>query len=327
MLGCMGLENARPRSIKRATEVEVAGALKLIFQRARQPTRSEQVVAALDEIERSPKENRILLAARRDGESVGAVWSQIRAGRVAALWPPGLADSEQSSTAVALVNAAIFNAAKSGVRLIHSLLAEDQLEESVWLTGCGFKKAADLQYLVCPRAKFPSDPPRGGLIFEPICELSTIEMSQEKLARLAHIIERTYEKSLDCPVLRGVRSIEDVIAGYQGTGEFNPSQWFFVRHPQRESDIGCLLLAEHPREARSEIVYMGVSPEERGSGWGLEIVRYAQWLAGTPIATSAADKELVLAVDGANRPAVRVYERAGFECHARRNVFLRVIDS
>ena len=314
------------RSITSVPNAEVAEALKLVFQKASEPSKSAQVVAALDEIEHSPIENRILLVARRNGESVGAVWAQIRAGRVAALWPPGLADSEQSGTAVALVNAAIFKAAKSGVRLIHSLLAEDQLEESAWSTACGFKKAACLQYLVCPRARFPNDRPRGKLIFEPICELSTTAMPQEKLARLARIIEHTYEKSLDCPVLQGVRSAEDVIAGYQGAGEFNPSRWFFVRHPQRETDIGCLFLTRHPREARAEIVYMGISPDERGNGWGLEIVRYAQWLSCQTVTGQAVDQELVLAVDAANRPAVDIYLRAGFEIRARRRIFLRVIE-
>src|SRR5262249_47696720 len=44
--GCMGLENAKPLSINRATELEVAGALKLIFQGSRQSTQSEHVAAA-----------------------------------------------------------------------------------------------------------------------------------------------------------------------------------------------------------------------------------------------------------------------------------------
>jgi len=326
MLIGMGPENTRRRSITSIPNAEVAEALKLVFQKASEPSKSAQVGAALDEIEHSAVENRILLVARRNAEPVGAVWAQIRAGRVAAIWPPGLADSETSGTAVALVNAAVLKAAKSGVRLIHSLLAEDQLQEATWLIDCGFKEAADLQYLVCPRAKFPSDRPRSELIFEPICEPSTTAMSQEKLARLARIIERTYEKSLDCPALQGVRYDEDVIAGYQGTGEFNPSRWFFVRHPQRESDIGCLLLTRHPREARAEIVYMGISPDARGNGWGLEIVRYAQWLSCQTAMGQAVDQELVLAVDAANRPAVDSYLRAGFEIRARRRVFLRVIE-
>jgi len=325
MLDSMGAENAKPRSIKPTGEAQVAEALKIIFQKDRQPVQNEQVAAALDEIERYPKENRILLVACRDDEPVGAVWAQVRAGRVAALWPPSLADSEPSGTAVALVGAAIHNAAKSGVRLVHSLLAKDQLEEANWLTGCGFKKAADLHYLVCPRAKFPSRRPRGELIFEPVGDAASTKMTEEKTARLTAIIERTYEKSLDCPVLAGVRAIEDVIAGHQGIGQFDPSRWFFVRHPLRANDVGCLLLTAHPRELREEIIYMGISPEERGNAWGLEIVRYAQWLAARSIVTGAAKRELVLAVDAANLPAVDIYLRAGFENRACRQVYLHVI--
>jgi GNAT superfamily N-acetyltransferase len=321
----MGAENAKPRSIKRATHAQVAEALKIIFQKDRQPVQNEQVAAALDEIEHSSEGNRIVLIAKRNGEPVGAVWAQIRAGRAAALWPPGLRDAEPSETAIALVNAAIDKAGRSGVRLVHSLLVKDQFEEAAWLTGCGFIKAADLQYLVCPCAKLPSRRPHGDLIFEPVCDASSTKVTEEKTARLAHIIERTYEQSLDCPALAGVRAIEDVIAGYQGIGRFDPSRWFFVRHPLRANDIGCLLLTAHPRELREEIIYMGISQEERGNGWGLEIVRYAQWLAARSIATGAASNELVLAVDAANRPAVAIYLRAGFENRASRHVFLRVI--
>jgi len=322
----MGLENAELQSIVPAADDEVADALKLVFRKAPKPAQRTQIEAALDEIEHSPKANRILLWFRCGGTSLGAVWAQIRAGRVAALWTPGLVDSGEPRIAISLVNAVLFKAAEAGVRLVHSLLADDQAAEADWLTGCGFKNAADLQYFVCPRAKFPSDRPDSELIFEPICDQSTTAMTQQKLARLARVIECTYEKSLDCPALQGLRAVADVIAGYQGTGEFDPSRWFFVRHPQRESDIGCLLLTEHPRELRSEIIYMGISPEERGNGWGLEIVRHAQWLTRKSARGTAANKELVLAVDAANRPAMDVYSQAGFENRACRRVFLRVIE-
>jgi mycothiol synthase len=324
MLDCMELENTKFAWVTAAAEEDVVNALRLIFRNSPEPTQSFQVAAIRDEIERSPKANRILLWFRRGGPPIGAVWAQIRSGRVAALWPPGLVDPDEPGIATALVTAVLSKAAEAGVRLVQFLL-DDRIAEADWLIECGFKKAANLLYLVCPRARFPSRRPRGRLIFEPICELSTTAMTQDKSARLAHIIERTYEKSLDCPVLQGVRSVEDVIAGYQGTGDFNPSRWFFVRHPRRESDIGCLLLTEHLLVLRAEIIYMGILPEERGNGWGLEIVRYAQWLARRPVA-HAANKELGLAVDAANQPAVDAYLRAGFEIRARRRVFLRVIE-
>jgi ribosomal protein S18 acetylase RimI-like enzyme len=43
--------------------------------------------------------------------------------------------------------------------------------------------------------------------------------------------------------LDGVRSIEDVLRGYQAAGTFDPSRWMIVRHAGQ--DAGCLLLTEH----------------------------------------------------------------------------------
>jgi GNAT superfamily N-acetyltransferase len=66
---------------------------------------------------------------------------------------------------------------------------------------------------------------------------------------------------------------------------------------------------------------MGVLPAARGHGWGAGIVRYAQWLAG-----QAARGRLVLAVDAANAPALRMYAAAGFRQWDQTSVFLRIFD-
>ena len=320
----MGREHSL--SISAAEESEVRIALQLVFRNLVEPARSLQIAAAFDEIGHSPKPNCILLLARRGVELVGAIWAQVRAGRVAALWPPGLREFEDQTTAIALVTTAVLDATAARAKLVHSLLDKDQFSEAVWLTGGGFENVAELLYLVCPRARFASRQPHAELAFEPTGERGcTIE--DHKRIRLAAIVERTYEKSLDCPVLQGVRSINDVISGYEATGEFDSSRWFLVRRPHRQADIGCLILTAHPRERRSEIVYMGVVSEERGKGVGLQIARHAQWLAGQVTSAEKSSKELILAVDAMNLPAVRLYEKAGFECRARRSLFLRVVKS
>ena len=320
----MGREHSL--SISAAEEIEVGAALRLVFQNLEVPARSLQIATAFDEIEHSPKPNCILLLARRGVDLVGAIWAQVRAGRTAALWPPGLCEFEDQKTAIALVTAAVLDATATGVKLVHSLLAKDQLSEALWLTGGRFENVAELLYLVCPRARFASRESHAELAFEPMGERGcTIE--DHKLIRLAAIVQRTYEKSLDCPVLQGVRSINDVIAGYKATGEFDPSRWFLVRRPNRQGDIGCLILTAHQRERRAEIVYMGVVSQERGRGVGLQIARHAQWLASQVTSAEKSSKELILAVDAMNLPAVRLYEKAGFECRARRSLFLRVVKS
>jgi len=133
---------------------------------------------------------------------------------------------------------------------------------------------------------------------------------------LAHIVEATYEQSLDCPAMDGLRSIEDILDGYRATGRFDPSRWLIVEHEGR--DVGCLLLTDHPMHENWELVYMGVVARDRGHGWGVEIARHAQWLtrqAGRP--------RLVLAVDAANGPGIEMYSAAGFQAWDRRAVYLR----
>jgi ribosomal protein S18 acetylase RimI-like enzyme len=85
-------------------------------------------------------------------------------------------------------------------------------------------------------------------------------------------------------------------------------------------DVGVLLLADHPRAGHWELMYMGLVPEARGHGWGRHIARHAQWLA-----RCAAVERIVLAVDAANRPALAMYERAGFAEWDRRSVFVRIL--
>ena len=103
----------------------------------------------------------------------------------------------------------------------------------------------------------------------------------------------------------------DVLAGYRATGSHDPQRWLLVRHEGR--DVGCLLLSDYPEQGNVELVYMGVVPEARGEGWGMHIARQAQWLA-----RQAGRPRLVLAVDAANAPALRIYLALGFRPWDRR---------
>ena len=133
----------------------------------------------------------------------------------------------------------------------------------------GFHRLSELLYLVCLNSEFPTAPLPTSLEFE--------VYSPANHRRLAAMVEATYQKTLDCPQLNGVRQIEDVLAGYRGCGVFDESRWLIVRHGG--SDVGCLLLSDYPDYDNWELVYMGVAPWVRGKGWGIEIVRYAQWRA------------------------------------------------
>ncbi len=123
-------------------------------------------------------------------------------------------------------------------------------------------------YLVSLQGAFPTASPATRLSFE--------QTSTRSDAELARLVEGTYEQTLDCPALNGVQDCADALAGYRGASSFDPSLWFIVRHEQR--DVGCLLLADFADSDQRLLVYMGLLPEARGKGLGIELVRHAQWL-------------------------------------------------
>jgi len=138
---------------------------------------------------------------------------------------------------------------------------------------------------------------------------------------LARVIEDTYVGSQDCPGLRGLRRIEDVIAGHKSSGIFRPQGWWL---PTLGGEcVGCVLVNDSPGRARAtEVVYLGVRPAFRRRGCGRAMVRHV-------LVDSAArgKKQVTLAVDAENSPARRLYEKEGFREVDRREVFVRVTGS
>ena len=195
--------------------------------------------------------------------------------------------------------------------MAQSLLDAAARADEELLAAGGFHRLSELLYLVCLNSEFPTAPLPTALEFE--------GYNPANHRRLAAIVEATYQQTLDCPQLNGVRRIEDVLAGYRGCGIFDESRWLIVRHGG--SDVGCLLLSDYPDYDNWELVYMGVAPWVRGKRWGIEIVRYAQWRA-----RQAGRVRLVLAVDAANRPAIAMYATAGFQAWDRRVVWLKVFE-
>jgi hypothetical protein len=292
-----------------ASQNELDEALSLIYGRLSAEDRAERIDALRAEIQagRVPPDG--LLVARREGQLAGAVFSQIHTGKSAVIWPPRLRSNEPPATVEQLLDAVCDWLGAGGVQVAHALLENDDPQDIAVLQRGGFQPLATLLYLFSQEAAFPLQSPPTVLEFEPY--------SRASHQRLASLVEVTYVGSLDCPGLDNVRKIEDVLAGYRATGVFSPARWLIVRH--QGQDVGCLLLADHPDAESWELVYMGLIPSARGNGWGVEISHYAQWLtrqAGRP--------RLVVAVDEANSPAIRMYIAAGFEVWDRRIVLQKV---
>lgn len=297
-----------------AFEIEVAApgervaALTLVLRNSAEAGRKSLIRQTLESGEPACAH---LLVARRGAEIVGAVWSQVQPGGAAHLWLPQIEKSQAAELRTHLLQAAIKRLERD-VQLVQALLSEENHNDAELLVAAGFTHISDLLYLVSTRLAFPDECPQTGLHFE--------VFSPQMHDRLARIIEATYEATRDCPQLNGLRSIDDVLAGYRATGRFATKNWVLVRESttdQHQDDVGCILLAEHAK-GTWELVYMGIVPAARGRGFGVELARYAQWHVG-----QAGGETLVLAVDAANEPAVAIYATAGFTAWERRSVYLR----
>ena len=211
-----------------------------------------------------------LFQARRGRELVGAAWGQVIPGRTAFCWPACLVPGEPEDTAVRLQSAVDDYLDRERVVVVQAVLPVRAVTDAMRLVRAGYQHLADLDYLVCHSDRFPREKPPSDLDFEPFSPSDT--------TRLGKLVERTYVDSLDCVGLDGMRPIEDVLAGYRETGRYRPDWWLFVRHPGQ--DVGCMLLADHPEHDQCELMYLGMVPEVRGRGWGVQATRHAQWMIG-----------------------------------------------
>jgi GNAT superfamily N-acetyltransferase len=248
-----------------------------------------------------------LVSCEQDELMQGVAWVQAHAGRVASIHGP-VVRGNHPQLAAKLARFGVEASTRLDITCIQALLPIDDAPKAAALTAAGFRHVADLLYLFGAADTWPSRPSESELRFRTATQ-----------AELKPLIEQTYRGSLDCPAVDGLRTIEDVLAGYRATGIHQAEHWQVVTIAQGEGtrNVGCLLLADHPAADQMELVYMGIVPEERGRGWGSHLVRQAQWTVH-----SAGRKRLVLAVDEANQPAVRMYASCGLVSFDRMSLWL-----
>jgi ribosomal protein S18 acetylase RimI-like enzyme len=308
-IGYIGRMEEDSLQIVRCPPERAAEALTLVLSDV-VPSQRREVARNLLAIE-DPAElrNEPLWVALRGDVLRGAAWGQRQSGNVAMFWPPQLAAGESERTALQLAEAVIRMLDETRVEMTQALLPARDAAAAPVLESVGFRILAELWYMSCEAGRFASDRPEVG-------ELEFEAYSAAKRQRLKAVIERTYEQTLDCVGLNGMRAIEDVINGYQGTGVFRSENWQIVR--SRGHDVGVLLMADHPQARHWELMYMGLVPEARGRRWGRSVTEYAKWLG-----RRAGIERIVTAVDASNTPALRMYGAAGFETWDRRTVYVR----
>ncbi len=150
---------------------------------------------------------------------------------------------------------------------------------------------------------------------------ATVETySSANHADFVSALEISYEGTMDCPALTGLRSPEDILTGHRATGEFDPRLWMLLRLNGRA--IGVLLLNANAAQGTIELVYIGLAPEARRRGLARLLLHH-----GLRAVARRVEKSMTLAVDERNLPAVRLYQSEGLRRLLRRVAMFRALGS
>lgn len=296
-----------PRRIRRVAAAERLPALSRLLGRDRDHAERFLRFAAQ---ERLSLEN--LWACFGDDERIeAAVLISPGHGRTAMLTISPLRGATEERAGLETARVALDEASSLDVALVQALLEPRQSAEASSLTGAGMRTLATLNYMERSLGRVPRGAPGAPM---PIPEEMTIEVfvdaegGREELSRL---LQATYEDTLDCPGLAGLRTPADILEGHRRGGRFDPSMWSILRAGDRA--IGAVLLNPAPQAAGSELVYLGLVPEARGRGLGRALLDRA-----VDACHRRGDRTIMLAVDEENAPALRLYKAAGFRRTARR---------
>ena len=299
-------------SVRRAHPSECAAVLRLLF--GRPELSSLEVVRQVEAFRSFAESQKLALDLQwlieRDKQARAAcmlICSPGRCGTV--LLSDAIEPADRAGAASALAQL-VATAGRCRLRLVQALLETD-FRGTDLLAGAGFARVGELQYMERPVSEPLRQRPDG--------PWQWLRYGRQHHHTFAQVIEASYEDTLDCPALTGVRDIEDVIAAHKAAGVFEPNGWLLL--VCEGQPVGVLLLNRVVYRPALEILYMGLIPQARGRGWGHVLVQRA--IAEAQHRDVGA---LLLAVDAGNTPARRIYMANGFSQTAERQVWLRVLD-
>lgn len=250
----------------------------------------------------------VVLGARVNGRWVSGALLIESPGRLgAAFIPAGSARDGRRQATRMLLDRLPQHAWDHSVTLIQALLDQEARAESQLFAEAGFEHLAELIYLE-RTARGPGPTVRGS------DALSFVTYSPQTHDLFVDVLTQTYQASLDCPKLSGIRRPEEVLATHRATGIHDPQGWYVVT--RADHGAGVLLLAGVQDRPAFEIVYMGVVPQARASGIGDAILARA-----VDHCRRHGDADLTLAVDEDNEPARRLYQRWGMHETTRRSAW------
>ncbi len=230
------------------------------------------------------------------------------AGRTAMVFLSSVRSPSQVHQRAALLEHALAYLKEQDVDLAQSLLpCDDQLGHEAHVNG-GLLPLTTLLYMERSLARpFKSPPVPDGI--------ELIPWTESMDETLGCILDATYEDTLDCPGLCGLRRTEDIILGHKSCGRQDPGGWILARIDG--AFAGAILVNHSRNDDNVELVYIGLAPAARGRGLGA-------FLLQTLLArySGSSFRRMTLAVDTKNLPAIQIYEALGFRGTGHRNAYI-----
>lgn len=297
------VEPARPE--------EWAAAFQLIFGQQDDELGRSRAGNALELVRQGALEAEGVLVAREADQLLGAMVCTPLAAAGGLVWPPQAADeSRRHVIEDQLVQRASSWLRQRGAKLAQALLAPEEAHLGESLARNGFQHITNLWYM---RHEMELPPQLLGHAERLTCQTFAdcdVRTFQETLLR-------SYDDTLDCPEVNGVRTIDEIIEGHKHQGVHDPNHWWLAFDGSRP--VGVLITTAMPEVDAWDMAYLGIVADARGRGFGRELTTKALIEA-----KEAEVRQLTLSVDARNRPAWNLYRAAGFEACAQREVLLAI---
>jgi ribosomal protein S18 acetylase RimI-like enzyme len=304
-----------PYTAATARPEELEPALRLVFQHLAPVDLAGRVANALALIAQKEIDPEGVAVVRGKAGLLGAMVSQRLPGATGLVWPPqAIPGPNARAVEDCLVGHAWGWLRQGGAKMAQAILVPEEAGLAQPLLRHEFAHITSLCYLrhaLGPESAGERPPDEGPLTFQ------TYPESDQRLFH--ETLVRTYEGTLDCPELNGVRTVEEIIEGHKAQGKQGPALWWLAW--QAGQPAGVLLLTRIPEWEALDISYLGVVASARGRGLGKALTRKA-----VAEGHKAGVGHVTLAVDQRNLPAYRMYLEAGFTAHGQREVYLRLMD-
>ncbi len=298
--------------VRRARPRECVEVLELLFRRADLSLLvvRRQVEAFTSFAESQKLSLEFQWVIERNGRARAACMLICSPGRCGTVLLSDAIEAADRAAAAGALAELVSTARQQRLRLAQALLEMDFVGTEL-LAGAGFARVGELQYMERSIGGVARHRREAGLEW--------VTYGPRVHATFAEVIEASYEGSLDCPALTGVRQIEEVIEAHKAAGVFEPNGWLLLMCDGQP--VGVLLLSRVLYRPAMEIVYMGLIRRARGRGLGHVLVQRA-----IAEAQQRGVGALMLAVDAGNAPARRIYTANGFGTTTARQVWLLVLD-